>query len=142
MAALVLFAALGFRDPVQFFRSYLFAFVFWIGLPLGCSAILMLHNMIGGTWGFPLRRPLESGTKTFFLMAVLVLPILFRLPVLYSWADPAKVQADPLLQYKHPYLNVPFFVVAHRDLLFRLAFDHLPCSTSGRGSRMRRAKPG
>ena len=67
--------------------------------------------MVGGTWGFPLRRPLESGTKTFLLMAVLVLPILFRLPVLYSWADPAKVAADPLLQYKHLYLNVPFFVV-------------------------------
>ena len=109
--ALVLFAALGWRDPVQFFRSYLLAFVFWIGLPLGCTAILMLHNMIGGTWGFPLRRPLESGTKTLVLMAFLVLPILFRLPVLYSWADPSKVAADPLLQYKHAYLNVPFFVV-------------------------------
>ncbi|MFZ0959892.1 MAG: hypothetical protein WAO35_03230 [Terriglobia bacterium] len=110
VAALVVCAALGFRDPVQFFRSYLLAFVFWIGLPLGCAAILMLHNMIGGTWGFPLRRPLESGTKTFPLMAVLVLPILFRLPVLYSWADPVKVQADSLLQYKHLYLNVPFFL--------------------------------
>jgi len=110
VAALVLCAALGFRDPTQFFRSYLLAFVFWIGLPLGCSAILMLHHMVGGAWGFPLRRPLESGTKTFFLMAVLVLPILFRLPVLYSWANPAIVQADPLLQYKSLYLNVPFFI--------------------------------
>lgn len=110
LVALVLCAALGFRDPTQFFRSYLLAFVFWIGLPLGCSAILMLHNLVGGTWGFPLRRPLECGTKTFYLMAVLVLPILFRLPVLYAWADSSKVQADPLLQYKHPYLNQPFFV--------------------------------
>jgi len=111
LGALVLCAALGFRDPAQFFRSYLLAFVFWIGLPLGCGAILMIHYMIGGTWGFPLRRPLESGIKTFFLMVILVLPILFRLPLLYSWADPAKVQADPLLQYKHSYLNVPFFLV-------------------------------
>lgn len=111
IGALVLCAALGFHDPTQFFRSYLFAFVFWIGLPLGCSAILMLHHLVGGTWGFPLRRPLESATKTFILMAVLVLPILFRLPVLYSWADPAKVQADSLLQYKHPYLNPTFFII-------------------------------
>ncbi len=109
--ALVLCVMLGLGNPVQFFRSYLLAFVFWIGLPLGCGAILMIHYMIGGKWGFPLRRPLESGTKTFLLMAVLVLPILFRLPILYSWADPAKVQADPLLQYKHPYLNVPFFII-------------------------------
>jgi len=110
LVALVLGALLGFRDPTQFFRSYLLAFVFWVGLPLGCTAILMLHYLIGGTWGFPLRRPLESATKTFSLMAVLVLPIFFRLSALYSWADPLKVQTDPLLQYKHPYLNVPFFI--------------------------------
>ena len=110
VAALVLLAALGLHNPVQLFRSYLFAFVFWVGLPLGCTAILMIHNMIGGTWGFPLRRPLESGTKTMTLLAVLVLPILFKLPLLYSWADPGQVAADPLLQYKHAYLNVPFFV--------------------------------
>jgi hypothetical protein len=32
------------HDPDQFFRSYLLAFVFWIGLPLGCMAILMLNH--------------------------------------------------------------------------------------------------
>ncbi len=110
LASLVFCAILGFHDPVQFFRSYLLAFVFFIGLPLGCSAILMLHYLIGGTWGFPLRRPLESGIRTFYLMAVLVVPILFRLRTLYSWADPLKVHSDPLLQYKQFYLNVPFFL--------------------------------
>ena len=30
-------ASLGlFLDPAQFFRSYLFAFLFWIGIALGC----------------------------------------------------------------------------------------------------------
>jgi len=111
LAALALFVALGLRNPVQFFRSYLFAFVFWLGLPLGCTAIRLIHNLVSGTWGFPLRRPLESATKTLPLMALLVAPILFRLPVLYTWADPSKVAADPLLQYKHAYLNVPFFIV-------------------------------
>ena len=111
VVALALAAVAGFHNPEQFFRSYLFAFLFWIGLPLGSSAILMLHYLVGGTWGFPLRRLLEAGTKTFWLMAVLMLPILFRLPVLYAWADPGKVSADPVLQYKHPYLNVPFFLV-------------------------------
>ncbi len=111
VVALVLCVALGFRDSTQFFHSYLLAFVFFVGLPVGSAEILMIHYMIGGTWGFPLRRPLEAGVRTFYLMAVLLLPILFRLPVLYSWADPAKVHADPLLQYKRFYLNVPFFVV-------------------------------
>jgi len=111
VAALALCILANLRSPAQFFRSYLLAFVFWIGLSLGCSAILMLHHLVGGAWGFPLRRLLESGTHTFWLMAVLILPILFRLPVLYNWADPSKVRVDPLLQYKHPYLNVPFFVL-------------------------------
>jgi len=111
LGALAFFIVLGLRNPVQFFQSYLFAFVFWLGLPLGCTAIRLIHNLVSGTWGFPLRRPLESATKTLPLMALLVLPILFRLPVLYSWADPGKVANDPLLQYKHAYLNVPFFIV-------------------------------
>ena len=110
LVALALCVAGGFRNPAQFYHSYLLAFVFWIGVPLGCTAILMLHHLVGGTWGFPLRRLLESGSRTFYLMAVLLIPILFGLPLLYSWADPNKVKLDPLLQYKHPYLNVPFFI--------------------------------
>lgn len=108
--ALALCVAGAFQSPTQFFRSYLFAFVFWVGVALGCSAILMLHHLVGGAWGWVLRRPLESGTKNFFLMAVLAVPILFGLPKLYSWADPEKVKLDPLLRYKRAYLNVPFFV--------------------------------
>src|SRR5208282_5344347 len=99
------------HSPVQFFRSYLLAFVFWVGVALGCSAILMLHHLVGGRWGFPLRRCLESGTLTFYLMAVLAVPLLFGLRLLYSWADPEKVKLDSMLQYKAPYLNVPFFIV-------------------------------
>src|SRR5208337_2636357 len=111
LAALALCVAGAFHSPTQFFRSYLLAFVFWVGVALGCSAILMLHHLVGGRWGFPLRRCLESGTLTFYLMAVLAVPLLFGLRLLYSWADPEKVKLDSMLQYKAPYLNVPFFIV-------------------------------
>jgi hypothetical protein len=96
------------------------AFVFWIGVALGCSAILMLHHMVGGRWGFALRRLLESGTRTFYLMAVLAAPLLFGLRRLYSWADPEKVKLDPILQYKAPYLNVPFFII--RTVIYFIAW--------------------
>jgi hypothetical protein len=109
VAALVLCGLVGVYSPTQFFRSYLFAFVFWMSFPLGCLALLMLDHMAGGGWGVPLRRLFEAGTKTFTLMAALFLPILLRLSLLYSWADPAKVRTDPALQYKHSFLNVPFF---------------------------------
>ncbi len=99
------------HDPEQFFRSYLLAFVFWIGLPLGCMAILMLHHLTGGDWGLPIRRPLEAGTRTFPVVLLLFLPLLFGLKRLYPWMRPEVVAADPILQAKHFYLNPQFFLV-------------------------------
>jgi hypothetical protein len=120
LAALALCVAGAFHSPTQFFRSYLLAFVFWVGVALGCSAILMLHHLVGGRWGFPLRRCLESGTQTFYLMAVLAVPLLFGLRLLYRWADLAQVKLDPVLQYKAPYLNVPFFIF--RTVIYFIAW--------------------
>jgi hypothetical protein len=94
----------------QFFRSYLLGYLFWIAIPLGSTAIVMMHHLTGGQWGVPIRRLLEAGSRTFLVMAVLFVPLLFGLSHLYSWARPAEVAADAILQYKHAYLNVPFFV--------------------------------
>jgi hypothetical protein len=63
----------------QFFRSYLLAYIFWIAIPLGCTAILMLQHMSGGVWGLVTRRVLESSTRTFPLLALLFLPVIFGL---------------------------------------------------------------
>lgn len=103
--------ALGaFADPAQFFRSYLTAYLLWLGISLGCLAILMLQHLSGGVWGFVIRRLLEAATRVFPLLALLFLPLLFGLHQLYPWADPAKVAQDPLLQHKAAYLNVTGFV--------------------------------
>jgi len=95
----------------HFFQSYLFAFVFWICIPLGCVAILMMHHLTGGGWGYPIRRLLEASSRTFLVMAVLFVPLFFALSKLYPWARPEEVRADPILQYKRPYMNPAFFDV-------------------------------
>jgi hypothetical protein len=109
VAALAICAIGGFFAPAQFFRSYLFAFLFWTGVALGCMAVAMLHHVTGGAWGLPIRRPLESGTRTLPLMLVLFLPIVLGARKIYEWADPAAVAHDPILRQKSPYLNLPFF---------------------------------
>ena len=91
----------------QFFQSYLFAYVFWLGIALGCLGIVMLHNLSGGAWGIVIRRLLECGMKTLPLMALLFLPLLFGLHHLYEWAHPEAVAGDTLLQHKAAYLNPP-----------------------------------
>jgi hypothetical protein len=101
----------GFYNPQQFFRSYLMAFLFWSGISLGSFAVVMLHHLTGGGWGFLIRRLLESGTRTIPLLALLAVPMLFGIPYLYLWAHASAVARDPILQHKQIYLNVPFFVV-------------------------------
>jgi hypothetical protein len=98
-------------SPSQFFQSYLFAYLFWLGIALGCLAIVMLHHLTGGAWGLVIRRILEAAAMTLPLMAVLFVPLLFGLHDLYLWARPAAVASDTSLQHKSPYLNVSFFAI-------------------------------
>jgi hypothetical protein len=99
-----------FFDAGQFFRSYLFGFLFWNGVAVGCLSIALIHQLTGGMWGLVSRRVLEAGARTLPLCALLFVPVALGLPQLYEWADHARVQADPILQQKAPYLNVPFFL--------------------------------
>ncbi len=93
----------------QFFRSYLVAFCFCLGIALGSLAILLLQYLTGGGWGLVLRRPLEAGTRTLPLMAVLFIPVVLGTGSLYVWSHADLVKGDEALEWKHPYLNVPFF---------------------------------
>jgi hypothetical protein len=98
--------ALGYgRDPRQFYASYLFAYVFWLGLALGCLGVNMIHQLSGGQWGFVTRRLLEAGFMTLPMMAVLFLPIGLGLRELYPWASPEAVAASPRLVHQLAYLN-------------------------------------
>jgi hypothetical protein len=76
-----------FWNPKQFFFSYLFAVLFWLGLSLGCFVVAMIHQLAGGRWGYPTRRFLEAGFMVLSLMAVLFIPIFFGLRYLYPWAQ-------------------------------------------------------
>jgi hypothetical protein len=69
----------------QFLRGYLIAYIFWLGLSLGCLALLMVQYLSGGLWGLVLRRVLEASAKCLPLMFVLFLPILFGRDHLYVW---------------------------------------------------------
>jgi hypothetical protein len=109
LALLVSFTSF-LRNPEQFYRSYLLAYVFWIGFPVGSMAILMLHYLTGGDWGLPIRRPLEAASRTFPLMLILFLPVIFGLKRLYPWALPGGLGDDPIMKFKRAYLSLNFFM--------------------------------
>jgi hypothetical protein len=100
----------------HFFQSYLFGYIYWMQITLGSVGLVMLHYLVGGRWSFAIRRLLEAGAMTLFPMALLFIPILLGAQYLYLWARPEQVAESALLQYKTPYLNLPFFV--GRTLLY------------------------
>jgi len=95
----------------QFFRSYVVAYIYWISIPLGCLAILMLHHLTGGWWGFPIRRILEAGSRTLPLMAVLFIPVLVGMSRIYPWMQPGVIPDDWDNHFKRAYLQPEFFTV-------------------------------
>lgn len=97
----------GFADKAEFLRSYLVAFLFWIGITLGCLALLMVQHLTGGKWTLMIRRILEAGSRTLPLMAVAALPLLVGMKTLYVWSQPG--QTDPIIVAKRAYLNWGFF---------------------------------
>ena len=115
IAALAACAIWAVFNAEQFFRSYLLAYVFWIGVALGCLAILMVQHMSGGAWGLVIRRVLEAATRTFLPMALLFIPLAVGLKFIYVWANPGAAAGNEelahLLEHKEPYLNVPFFLI-------------------------------
>ena len=115
IAALALCVAGAIASPAQFFRSYLFGYLFWTGVALGCLAIVMLQHLSGGAWGMVIRRMLESGSRTLPLMALLFLPLVPGIRQLYGWARP-----DNAISHQAAYLNVPFFLF--RALLYFLVW--------------------
>ena len=70
-------------SPAQFFRSYLPAYQFYLGIALGCMTIVMIYHLTGGAWGFLIRRLLEAGMRTLPLLAILFIPIACGLGYLY-----------------------------------------------------------
>src|ERR1051325_2239414 len=102
------------HDMAPFFRSYLLGYVYWVGISLGCFAILMIQHLATGAWGIVIRRILEAATRTFPVTLVLFVPIALGLHSLYAWTSPDP--DDKVLIGKQKYLNVPFFI--GRTLLY------------------------
>jgi hypothetical protein len=94
--ASVIVLALGYANPVVFFRGYLLSFIDWLTVCLGAMAILMVRHLTGGGWGMVIRRVLGAAMRTLPLLAVLFVPIaLLSVPRIYPWAMPPSRVQDP-----------------------------------------------
>jgi hypothetical protein len=119
----VLALALGMKNWDLFLRSWLFSFMFWLGLTTGSLVLLMLQYTSGGNWGRLGRRIWEAAAGNWWLMFLFWLPIAIGMKRLYVWAriwDDSSKSAQLLAHYGpdkiHYYLNVPGFWI--RGMLY------------------------
>jgi Ni/Fe-hydrogenase subunit HybB-like protein len=106
-----------FFDSARVIQSYLFGYLYWIGITLGCLGLLIIQFAIRARWGLAIRRLLEAGALTIPLLVALFIPIVLGAGVLYPWApvgEPAPLlvgqQAQLQIQRNLEYLNTPFFI--------------------------------
>lgn len=110
LAVVVSIASIFISGPGQFFQAYLYSFLFWLGISLGLLGLLMLHFVTSARWGLTIRRIMEAGAGSIWVMAVLFIPVAIGAPYLFAWARPAEVAASEHMQHQTWYLNVPFFI--------------------------------
>ena len=95
----------------QFLHSYLVAYMYGLSIALGCMFFVLIHYATKAGWSVVLRRIAEAGMSTLPLFALLFIPILMNLDVVYAKWMAQEVQSDHLIHHKAPYLNKPFFLI-------------------------------
>lgn len=83
-------AAIGwFVAPAAFPYAWLAALTAWLGWPIGCMGLLLIHALTGGDWGYATRPQLVAGMLTLLLLLPPgLIPLIIVSPALYSWLRP------------------------------------------------------
>jgi uncharacterized membrane protein YidH (DUF202 family) len=119
VATLLLALLLGFNNPKQFAFSWLFAGCFFFTLMIGSLFWVIIHHAVDSAWSVGIRRQLENISCLLPLLALLLLPLLFVAPQLWSWMADSPAQNRELAE-KAAFLNINFFWV--RTLLYFVLF--------------------
>lgn len=108
LLALAICAAAATVELPQVLRSYLIAWLFFLGLSLGSMGALMMHHLTGGVWSAPVHRYFAAALAPLPLLAVLFTIIAVGAVHLFPWAA---AQPPPHAVEKAWYLNRGFFDV-------------------------------
>lgn len=95
----------GIVDHAAFFQAWLVTWLFLLGITLASMMDVMIHELTGGRWARPVRRPLEAAMASVPLVALLAIPLAFGLGDLFPWTH-ATGQDVPRW-----WLNVPGFLI-------------------------------
>ncbi len=114
VAGLLLTLLGGLAAPRPALLAYLVAFVYWLGLAVGTTTLVLANHAAGARWNVTIRRLGESIGATIPLFALLFIPLLLGASHIWFWVAPDTTASKELLQLlaqKRSYLNLPSFAL-------------------------------
>jgi hypothetical protein len=103
--ALVVAAVIAPREAAA---GWLIGFVYVSLFPLGSLGWLLIHRLTGGRWGEVLRPVFAPAAACIPLFALLFVPVVLAMPVLFPWAAGASAAKPHVAQL---YLNGMLFIL-------------------------------
>jgi hypothetical protein len=100
-----------FTSPKQFYFSYLAAFWYCTIITIGGVFWMFIQYVCGAAASTTVRRIMENIAAGVPYAALLFVPVALGMHQLYTWADPAVAQHDPVLLGRGAYFNPTIFVV-------------------------------
>jgi hypothetical protein len=107
--ALTLFGA--FSNPKQFYFSYLTGFWYCTVITMGGVFWMFVQYVTGAAASATVRRIMENIAAGVPAAALLFIPVALGIHELYTWADPAVVQKDPVLLDRGFYFHPTVWIV-------------------------------
>ena len=102
----------GLFSPRPALLAYLIAFVYWLGLAVGATSLVLANHAAGARWNVTIRRLGESIGATLPLFALLFIPLLLGARHIWFWVAPDPTVSKEMLQlllHKRSYLNLTSF---------------------------------
>ena len=92
----------------QFAYSWLFAFIYFFTISVGCLFWTMVHHATDAEWSVVVRRLMENVACLIPFVALAFIPLYFNAPTLWKWWS-IPVGVDEALDGKRAFLNHSFF---------------------------------
>jgi hypothetical protein len=104
----------GLANPRAALLAYLIAFVYWLGLAIGATSLVLANHAAGARWNVTVRRLGESIGATVPVFALLFIPLLLGAGHVWFWVAPAQPLSPELIKllaHKSVYLNMTSFTL-------------------------------
>lgn len=108
----VLSFSLGFVfDSKRTWANYLLNNYYFISIAIGAAFFGAIQYITQSGWSAMFKRIPEAMSAYIPIAAVFFVLLFFGMHSIFEWTHEEVIQHDHLVQYKSPYLNIPFFFI-------------------------------